>query len=72
MHLLRPAACHLAKLQRSVGHLGVFSSSSIYSFFHFLLLLSPPSWAVAPDLISGAINVELCPVVFTITLHMFL
>lgn len=41
-------------------------------FFHFLLLPSPSSWAVAPDLISGAINVELCPVVFTISLHMFL
>lgn len=40
-------------------------------FFHFLLLLSPSSQSVAPDLISGAINVELCPVVFTICLHMF-
>lgn len=41
-------------------------------FFHFLLLLSPSSRAVAPDLISGAINVELCPVGFTICLHMFI
>lgn len=63
----RDVACFSAIIKQAALPVQYF----FFFFFHFLLLLSPSSWAVAPDLISGAINVELCPVVFTISLHMF-
>lgn len=66
----RGVACSSAIIKQAA--LPVQYIFSLFFFFISCCSWAPSSWAAAPDLISGAINVELCPLVFTISLHMFL